>query len=258
MPTIEHNQPDFIIIGAMKAATSAIYEYLMQHPAVAHRLPKELHFFTLNYDKGWDWYLSQFESAKGNNRDLLIGEASPSYLSSPKAPKLIHKLLPDVKIIVSLRNPADRAISHYYHQFNRVGDETRPIEIAFSQQEIDNLDRPPRSKTSSYIQLGKYAHQIKNWLAVFPKEQILILDYHDLETKPRRFVREIFQFLNLAEYPLNNIQKIYGNQYPPVPSEIRIRLERHFAESDRALKALIDVADLSDDVQNNTVRSYKL
>ena len=250
MQTIEHRRPDFIIIGAMKAATSAIYEYLMQHPAVIHRLPKELHFFTLNYDKGLDWYLSQFELAKGNNRDLLIGEASPSYLSSLQAPKLIYELLPDVKIIVSLRNPTDRAISHYYHQFNRVGDETRPIEVAFSQQEIGNLDRQPHSKTSSYIQLGKYAHQIENWLKVFPKEQILILDYHDLETKPRRFVREIFEFLNLAEYPLNSLEKIYGNQYPPVPLEIRARLDRHFADSDRKLQALINFKNTTENCHN--------
>ncbi len=111
MQIIEHRKPDFIIIGAMKAATSAIYEYLMQHPSVTHRLPKELHFFTLNYDKGLDWYLSQFESSQGNNgnRDLLIGEASPSYLTSKETPKLIYQLFPDVKIIISLRNPTDRA-----------------------------------------------------------------------------------------------------------------------------------------------------
>ena len=243
MQMIESRKPDFIVIGAMKAATSAIYEYLMQHPSVVYRLPKELHFFTLNYQKGLDWYLSQFESTVENevDGDLLIGEASPSYLTSKEAPKLIYDLFPDVKIIVSLRNPADRAISHYYHQLNRVKDETRPIELAFSQQEMANIGQKPFSKTNSYIQLGKYARQVKNWLDVFPKEQILILNYHDLEANPRSFVEKIFAFLNLEEYTIENIEKIYTNQYPSVPPQIKARLEQHFQSSDRELKELIDM-----------------
>ncbi len=241
MQIIEHRKPDFIIIGAMKAATSAIYEYLMQHPSVAHRLPKELHFFTLNYDKGLDWYLSQFEFSQGNsgNRDLLIGEASPSYLTSKEAPKLIYQLFPDVKIIISLRNPTDRAISHYYHQLNRVKDETRPIELAFSQQEIANLGTKPLSKTNSYIQLSRYAHQIKNWLDIFPKEQVLILNYHDSEVNPNDFLTRVFSFLDLEDYTINNIKKIYGNQYPTVPLNIKERLKEYFHASDRELNNLI-------------------
>ena len=213
MQIIERRKPDFIIIGAMKAATSAIYEYLMQHPGIAHRLPKELHFFTLNYEKGLDWYLSQFESIKesSRNQNLLVGEASPSYLTSKEVPELIYQLFPDVKIIISLRNPTDRTISHYYHQLNRVKDETRSIELAFSQQEIADLGKKPLSKTNSYIQLSRYAHQVKNWLNVFPKEQILILNYHDLEVYPDDFLQKIFYFLNLIMLlPFLGSSKIRG------------------------------------------------
>lgn len=241
MQTIERRQPDFIIIGAMKAATSAIYEYLMQHPSVIHRLPKELHFFTLNYNKGLDWYLSQFESVKSPpiNRNLLIGEASPSYLTSKEAPKRIYQVCPNVKIIVSLRNPADRAISHYYHQFNRVKDETRPIEVAFSQQEIDNLNKQPISKTSSYIHLGRYAHQIKNWLEIFPPEQILILNYHELGMNPEHFMAKIFTFLNLENKTIGSFEKIYSNQYPAVSYDIKARLDRFFTPYEQELEDLI-------------------
>lgn len=241
MQTIDLYKPDFIIIGAMKAATSAIYEYLMQHPLVTHRLPKELHFFTLNFDQGLDWYLSQFKSVKDNplNQNLLIGEASPSYLTSKEAPKRIYQLFPEVKIIISLRNPADRAISHYYHQFNRVKDETRPIELAFSQQEIDNLDKQPISKTSSYLHLGRYAHQIKNWLEIFPSEQMLILNYHNLEKDPNHFMSQIYTFLDLENKTINNFQKIYSNQYPAVPYDIKARLMQYFTPCDRELEELI-------------------
>lgn len=243
MQRIQQHKPDFIIIGAMKAATSAIYEYLMQHPSVTYRLPKELHFFTLNYDKGLDWYLSQFQSIKEDNKssNLLIGEASPSYLTSKEAPALIYKLFPDVKIIISLRNPTDRAISHYYHQLNRVKDEARPIELAFSDREIENSAKKPYSPTSSYLELGKYATQIKNWIDVFPSEQMLILNYHDLEVEPINFVKKLFAFLALEDYQINNIKKIYGNQYPTVPPAIIERLDRYFKPYNQELQKIIDL-----------------
>lgn len=238
MQIVESNKPDFIIIGAMKAATSAIYEYIMQHPRVVYRLPKELHFFTLNYEKGLDWYLSQFEFAaiEDSQGKLLVGEASPSYLTSREAPDLIYRFFPEVKIIVSLRNPTDRAISQYYHQLNRVKDEHRPIEEAFSDREIANLTQEPHSKTHSYLQLGKYARQLKKWLEVFPAEQILILNYHDLETRPNYFVTQIFNFLDLEDYQIPAIKKIYSNQYPSVSAEIKARLDRYFEPEARELE----------------------
>ena len=242
MSSDEPCKPDFIIIGAMKAATSAIYEYLMQHPRVIRRMPKELHFFTLNYDRGLDWYLSQFNVAeKKRDRSLLIGEASPSYLTSKEAPKLIYQLLPDVKIIVSLRNPTERAISHYYHQLNRVKDEVRPVEVAFSSHEIENSAAIPGSKTNSYLQLGRYAPQLQHWLAVFPPEQLLVLNYHQLESNSERFIKKIFNFLDLEDYQLNNLKKIYSNQYPSVPSAIIARLDSYYTNCDRELQDLINM-----------------
>lgn len=231
--------PDFIIIGAMKSATSAIYEYLMQHPLVARRMPKELHFFTLNYDKGLEWYSSQF--AQGKKQKLLVGEASPGYFPSATAPNLIYQLFPDVKIILSLRNPSDRAISHYYHQFNRVKDEIRAIETAFSPQEIANVNLPPYSQTSSYIQLGKYLHQLQKWLNIFPRKQVLILNYHDLEISTNAVMDQVFDFLNLPEYSLQNPHKIYANQYPKVSLDIKSRLNQYFVPYNQELNDFIGI-----------------
>jgi len=236
-------EPDFIIIGAMKSATSAIYEYLMQHPSVARRMPKELHFFTLNYEKGLDWYRSQFKLRQNNPaaNHLLMGEASPSYFPSQVAPRLIYQAFPQVKIILSLRNPGDRAISHYYHQFNRVKDETRSLEAAFSAQEIADLEQRPYTKTSSYIQLGKYLHQIQNWFNVFPREQILILNYHDLSVNADTFLRQIFEFLGLPNFSVDNIDKIYANQYPAVSYEIKQRLDSYFQPYNQELSQQLGI-----------------
>ena len=220
---VENHGPDFIIIGAMKSATSAIYEYLMQHPQVKRRLPKELHFFTLDYEKGLDWYLSQFtyDTEDTIGQKLLIGEASPSYLPSQKAPGRIYKFFPNVKLIISLRNPTDRAISHYYHQRNRVKDEKRPIELAFSPQEIADSAKKPYSKTKSYLNPGKYATQIKNWFDIFPRNQILILDYENLEKKPDLFTKRIFNFLDIQDYLISDRKKIYSNIYPETSLAIK-------------------------------------
>ena len=239
---VENHGPDFIVIGAMKAATSAIYEYLMQHPQVKRRLPKELHFFTLKYEKGLDWYLSQFTCDKedGIGQKLLIGEASPSYLPSQKAPGRIYKFFPNVKLIISLRNPTDRAISHYYHQRNRVKDENRPIELAFSPQEISDLAKKPYSKTNSYLQHGKYASQIKNWFDVFPRNQILLLDYQNLEKKPDDFIKKIFNFLDIQDYLISDKKKIYSNVYPETPLVIKKSLDDFFKPYNKQLENLLD------------------
>ena len=187
--------------------------------------------------------MSQFEFPTDNNQDqkLLIGEASPSYLPSKEVPKLIYESCPNVKIIISLRNPTDRAISHYYHQVNRVKDETRPIELAFSSQEIADLEKKPYSKTSSYIQLGKYFTQVKNWLNVFPKEQVLVLNYHTLETNPDNFIKKIFAFLELPNYLIADVKKIYDNQYPAIPLEIKQRLDEYFKPYNQEISDFLDI-----------------
>ena len=241
--TIGNVGPDFIIIGAMKAGTSATYEYLMQHPQIIKRLPKELHFFNLNYEKGLDWYFSQFVCTKENElgQKLLIGEASPSYLPSRRVPARVAEFLPNVKIIVLLRNPTDRAISHYYHQVKRVKDESRPVELAFSHQEIFDITKNQHSKTNLYLTQGQYALYLKRWFEVFPQEQILILNFQELENSPSDYVKKIFTFLNVSDYQIPSLGKIYYNQYPPIPLEVRQRLDQYFEVYNKELEDVFKV-----------------
>jgi Sulfotransferase domain len=235
--------PDFIIIGAMKAATSAIYDYLSHHPRVLRRYPKELHFFTLHFQQGLDWYLSQFSPIRTNPKGqlLLTGEASPTYLVDQEAPKRIHSFFPNAKFIVSLRNPTDRAISHYHHQVKRVKNEYRSLEEAFSETELASLTEKPFSATRHYIQNGLYAQHLKNWFNVFPREQILVLNYHDLETNPDGFVKEVFEFLNLQDYLLTNIEKVYANQYSAPDQNVKKRLDDYFKTHNEDLENLCQI-----------------
>ncbi len=241
--SLEHLGPDFLIVGAMKAATSAIYDYLSAHPRVIRRYPKELHFFTLHFEQGLEWYLSQFSPIRQNKQSqpLLTGEASPTYLVDPNAPIGIHKLFPKVKVIASLRNPTDRAISHYYHQVKRVKNEKRSIEEAFSDRELEKITSNQASATKHYIQNGLYAQHLENWFQIFPREQLLILNYHELETNPDEFVKAVFAFLELQDFVPTNIEKIYANQYSQPPLEVKQRLDEYFKPYNQTLDKLLNV-----------------
>ena len=251
-----HISPDFIVVGAMKSATSAIYDYLCRHSRVVDRKPKEIHFLSKHhvYQQGWNWYLSQFAIKQdiAGDRPRLIGEASPSYIASLNAPKQTKAAFPQAKIIVSLRNPVDRAISHYYHQVNRVKDEPRNIEDAFSAAEIAKsiaaiesfggdeiaLRRDKIWNTTRYLYGGLYARHLKNWLKSFPPEQLLILDYHQLETNPNLFLHRLFSFLNLQDEIPADVEKVYANNYPDAPPEVRNRLNDYFKTYNRELNAM--------------------
>ena len=179
--------PDFLVIGAMKAATSAIYSYLVQHPRVIRRAPKEINFFSYEYEKGLDWYLSNFVAKQDLPKDkhFLIGDASPSYLNVKEVPQLVKEHFPNVKLIVSLRNPTERAISQYHHHVTRVGDERRSIEETFSRSEVEkarevlplikgdkhriNQHIQKYGNTALYLLLGQYVSQLRNWLEFFPR-----------------------------------------------------------------------------------------
>ena len=109
--------PDFIIAGASKSGTSSIYYYLSHHPQILLSHKKEIDFYWKNFARGIDWYLAHFPTLT-DREDFLTGEATPNYLRFPQVAQRIKDTFPQVKIIILLRNPADRAISWHYHKLN--------------------------------------------------------------------------------------------------------------------------------------------
>ena len=112
--------PSFIIVGAARSGTTSLYEYLENHPSVLPPVKKETGFFNYAYNNNSNWYKMYFptiaEKQKAENiqkNSIITGEATPSYLIDPRVPKRISSLLPKIKLIILLRNPIDRAISHY-------------------------------------------------------------------------------------------------------------------------------------------------
>lgn len=251
-------KPDFIIIGAMKSATSAVYEYLMQHPDVLERHPKELSFFSRKneFEKGLLHYFSYFsDKLEDGNSKKIIGEASPAYLFSKDALSRISETLPDVKLIILLRNPVDRAISHFYHQRNRVKDESRTVEEAFSEAQITQAEKLVKQLeggagidhnssewlTARYLATGHYSVALRRWLKYFSPEQLLILNYHQLESDPEKLMTDVFEFLQLPHYSIPNLESVFANKYSNPPQPVIDRLTSYYIESNQDLYNSFDI-----------------
>jgi hypothetical protein len=265
--------PDFIIIGAQRAGTTSLYEYLTAHPCVAAAFIKEVHFFDNNYAHGLNWYRAFFPIAlvrdflrRGGtgvpNCRLLSGEASPYYLCHPHAARRVRETLPGIKLIVLLRNPIDRAYSHYHHHV-RLGIETLAFEQAIAQEEArlsgeyekmlaDEHYYSFNHQAYSYLARGRYAEQLERWFSYFPKEQILILKSEDFQQNIPRTMDAVFQFLELpprhsSEYPTELLfRKHHEASYPPMSellfrnAAIRTQLIKYFEHYNQKLYDLLE------------------
>jgi len=202
----QQKHPNFIIIGAMKAATTSLYTYLKQHPDVFMTANKEPMFFN-NFQKANDFkihgrkrkkittfeeYYSLFEGA---TNEKAIGEASPSYIFNEDCPQLIQKYLPDTKIIAILRQPVERAYSNFLHARRADREPISDFEIAFNKEE----ERKTENWSPLYYYKGKgyYAKQLERYYSLFPKENIKILLFEDLVKNPIETSQRIFEFLNV-------------------------------------------------------------
>jgi hypothetical protein len=202
--------PNTLIVGAQKSGTSSLFDYLAQHPQILTSSVKEVHYFdgglssrTDNFVKGESWYRSFFPLKYKKSRNKKIIEASPLYLFSPDVARRIRETLPQAKIIVVLRNPVDRAISHYHHEV-RAGRESRQMLQAFIEEEsllapiwANREFRNEAFITKSYLSRGLYADQIERYLKEFSKERICIIKSNDLFADPDSAIKPVLKFLGL-------------------------------------------------------------
>jgi hypothetical protein len=179
-------KPDFLGLGAQKAATSWIHACLLEHPQVFVPPDKEIHFFSRLYAKGPAWYERHF---RGSRPDQVVGEISPTYLYDLDAPRRIHEWNPEAKLVACLRNPVDRAFSAYRYAV-KMGQV--PPERSFA----DMLE-----EKSSYIRHSLYHPQVERYLAYFPMERMLFVVYEDIAGDPVAFMQGIYRFLGVdGEY----------------------------------------------------------
>ena len=259
--------PDFVIIGATKAATTWLTTNLRAHPQVFMPSP-ELHYFSRWFDRGEDWYRAQLAGA-GDGQ--LLGEKSASYLPHPETPQRLHRLLPHAKLLVQLRNPVERAYSDYCMHYRR-GEVSRDL--------ARYLD-PERTPIPRLLEDGFYHRHLMRFLGVFPVEQIKILLYDDIRQRPGEIFREVCGYLGIDDAvapqmvarrvkdketpvvpprarrllaPLKALVEPYRTtrafaaahsliarqlRYPPLTPELRQKLEAHYADDIRRLAGLL-------------------
>jgi len=216
--------PDFIIIGAQKSGTTSLYNYLIKHPCIGSSIWKEVNFFDINFRKGIAWYRAHFPSLlhkyyveQIRKQNFVTGEKTPDYIFYPYAPKRILETVPRVKLIVLLRNPVERAYSHYRHEV-RLGVETLPFEKAIEREEKrlrgemekmleDENYYSYKYRDYSYLTKGIYADQLKTWMKLFPKEQILIMKSEDFFNNPSTIFKRVLEFLNLPSWEPKKYRK---------------------------------------------------
>jgi Sulfotransferase domain len=234
--------PDFLIIGTKRGGTTSMWRYLLRHPLVAPMFPatqniKSPHFFDLHYDNGVAWYRSHFPSAayrrrvqRQLGRAPVAGEASPYYLFHPRAAERAAEVVPDAKVIVLLRNPVERAWSHYWERVN-AGTEPLSFEEAIEREpsrlagEVERILADPRYTSPahdhfSYLARGRYLEQLEPWLQRFPRERICILRSEDFYADPQKVYNQVLEFLGLPSAELDA-----SRRYSVVPTSVR-RVER--------------------------------
>jgi hypothetical protein len=190
MREMELRSPDFIIIGAMKSATSSLYSWLGSLPGCFLAQPKEVNFFSFDatWSNGPTWYSDRFSGAA---RDALLGEASVSYTypaHSEAASQRMAELVPDVRLIYIVRDPIERLRSHYRHEVQR-NRERRPLLEAIS------------SPGNPYIETSRYYACLRPYIDRFPNEQICVIRFEDLVDGDHPAWYDVLRFLDLPEAP---------------------------------------------------------
>jgi len=173
--------PSFLSIGVEKAGTSWLFEVLREHPEVFVPIAKDLKFFNQRYDKGLDWYFKFFQGA-GNSK--AIGELTNEYCLSPQYAQRIKRHLPDVKLIVCLREPVERLVSRY------INTKTETMHRGTSFEDFAKL--PEMLRESDYLA------NLKPFYEIFSADQILVSFFDDLNRNPAAFISRIYEFIGVT------------------------------------------------------------
>lgn len=180
------NLPNFVIIGSAKSGTTSLHYYLGQHPEISVSRTKEVNFFSDPelWKLGPEWYRRNF-AGKGP----LFGEASPKYTvfpHIPDVPQRMHSLLPQARLIYLLRDPVQRVVARYLHDWS-MGKQSAALS-----QSLQNLEE------SRYVSGARYALQLDQYLAFYPMDQILLVSHHQLLTQREATLNRIFEFLGVT------------------------------------------------------------
>ena len=197
---------NFLIVGTQKGGTTALANFLSQHPEICFAPQKEVHFFDSpqfqDSASSQVWHDIYFKAFFNYQNQPLIGEATPIYMYWPKIAQRIHRYNPSMKLIFLLRDPIQRAISHYCMELQR-SNENLSLAHAFLAEPFrlwkhrNNHQENSSLRLHSYLHRGFYRKQIDRFRKLFPSSQILILKNEDLLQHHELTLKKIYHFLNI-------------------------------------------------------------
>jgi Sulfotransferase domain len=237
---IEGPLPDFVVIGTQKGGTSFFYRLVTEHPLVRGAAAKELHFFDNKFSEGVGWYRRCFSKGKrADGHRTITGEASPSYLFDPQVPERMARIVPNARLIALLRNPVDRAYSHYKMEVRR-GKEARSFEEATEEEMTSTEDEGNTVDLRyAYLRRGLYAQQLERFSFFAHRDRLLVVKSENLFTRRLEVLDRVLTFLRLPPFESTLAPPAGRPTYEPMDPHTRRRLEGFFAPHNERLYELL-------------------
>jgi len=239
--------PSFFILGAQKGGTTSLFYYLGQHPEISLPKTKEIHYFSKYFNLSTNWYRSFFPFKR---KAMISGESTPYYFFHPKAPIHLAQKIKNPRFVVMLRNPVDRAYSHYQMEV-ALGHENLPTfseaiaaetERLKGEEDAIKAGRYNFSKSHahySYLSRGHYADIITQWFQHFKKDQFLFVKSEDFFAAPQQELNRVCKFLEISQFTPIDLQPQFTQNYPEMNPEFRKKLEVYFEEKNNNLTNLV-------------------
>ncbi|WP_433532569.1 sulfotransferase domain-containing protein [Micromonospora sp. CA-263727] len=249
--------PEFLIIGTKRGGTTSLWNYLVQHPLVPRLFPawntKSSHYFEENWRRGEAWYRSHFPTVRQRQAlesrhggPVRVGEAAPLYMFHPLAAQRVATLMPAVRLIVLLRDPVERAYSHWKE---RRSNGVEPLDFAAALAaepartagERERLIAEPEHVSErydwySYRARGRYLEHLEPWLARFDRAQLLFLPSEDLYRDARATYRRTLDFLGLPPFGLPDFKVYNERRSAPLAPALRAELTDYYRPYNEALR----------------------
>ena len=247
--------PDFLVIGAKRCGTTSLYQHLPEHPCISKSPHDNMGFFNDNFHLGVNWYKSFFPTTftrkkiKSKFGNFLAFDVTTKYMEEESTANNVYQTKPNMKIIIILRNPVDRAYSQYHLSVRQTAERRSFEDVVeenmnrLNKESHEHYEIKPKFsvKEDNYLKKGLYALQLRYWLKIFPRENILIVSTEEFESNQQIIYNKIFEFLNISKFEVKNTKKMEKGNYPPMKSETRNLLLDYFRQHNHELFELINI-----------------
>ncbi len=239
--------PDYLVVGTKRGGSTALASWMSRHPQVAPcRVGKGTHYFDVNFGRGRDWFRSRFE--RPADPWLTTGEASPYYMFHPHAPQRIADELPDVRLVVVLREPAERAWSQYRREVD-TGHESLSFADAVAAEperlrgEVERMLADPTYESyahrhHTYRARGHYAQQLTRLHELFGPDRVLVVQSEAMFADPARELSRVWGFIGVDDVHLDGLYPVKESTSGEHAPEVMAELRRWFAPLNDQLYAL--------------------